>query len=161
MIQFVQILFPSKWGGTKVRNGNFDLFIIFSALRASLSSALPLSLQLVLQLVYPGGQLLDGPLNTTDLVLLVPKPRVEAVDLRVLPHDGLLHLSLVLLHVRHRALAHLQVALQLPPLLLHAVLHLLLLLHGGVHVVQCVLQLVLDVRQVRHLPPRADQLVTR
>ena len=53
MIQFVQILFPSKWGGTKVRNGNFDLFIIFSTLRASLSSALPLSLQLVLQLVDP------------------------------------------------------------------------------------------------------------
>merc|ERR1719192_963583 len=116
-----------------------------------LGSALSLSLQLLLHLLNPGLDLLDGLLDLGHQGLLVLQLAHQGAAVLLLALDGGLQLLLGPLQLGDGLLHHLQLALDLPSLLLDVGAAALLLLVGALQLVQSGLQLVLDLVQVADL----------
>lgn len=118
------------------------------ALLLSLGTRLALGLDLLLQFLDAGLQFLDLFLQLADKGLLVLQLGGERRDLLVLALDGLLQLLLVALEVGNGLLGKLEVALNLPPLLLNVGAQLLLTLKGVLKLVEGLLELLLNLVEV-------------
>merc|ERR1719150_2924057 len=116
-----------------------------------LGTALPLGLELLLHLLNPGLDLLDGLLDLGHQGLLVLQLAQEARGVLLLALDGVLQLLLGPLQLGHSLLHDLQLALDLAPLLLNVGTAALLLLVRSLQLVKGGLQLVLDLVEMADL----------
>merc|ERR1719422_936171 len=114
----------------------------------SLGSALSLSLKLLLHLLDPGLDLLDGLLDLGHEALLILKLGHEAGGVLLLALNGVLEFLPGPLKLRHSLLKNLELSLQLPPLLLNISPAALLLLIRTLKLIKSGLKLVLDLVQV-------------
>merc|ERR1719412_2169247 len=120
-------------------------------LSLGLGSALSLSLQLLLHLLDPGLDLLDGLLDLGHQGLLVLQLAHQGAAVLLLALDGALQLLPGPLQLGDGLLHHLQLSLNLPPLLLNVGTATLLLLVRALKLVESGLKLVLDLVQVADL----------
>merc|ERR1719510_405611 len=120
-------------------------------LSLGLGSALSLSLQLLLHLLDPGLDLLDGLLDLGHQGLLVLQLAHQGAAVLLLALDGGLQLLPGPLQLGDGLLHDPQLALDLPPLLLDVGAAALLLLVGSLQLVQSGLQLALDLVEVTNL----------
>merc|ERR1719192_644818 len=116
-----------------------------------LGSALSLSLQLLLHLLDPGLDLLDGLLDLGHQGLLVLQLTHQGAAVLLLALDGALQLLPGPLQLGDGLLHDPQLSLDLPPLLLDVGAAALLLLVGSLQLVQGGLQLALDLVEVANL----------
>merc|ERR1719454_1067045 len=128
-------------------------------LSLSLGASLALSLQLLLSGLNTSLQLLDVLLSLGHQGLLVVKLGGQHVDILLLVSDGVLNVSPLSLQISHGVLGHLEVALNLPLLLLSSSPALLLLVQTSLQLVQGGLQLGLDLVQVVNLLLSGDKVL--
>lgn len=126
----------------------FKLTRKVSALLLGLSARLALGLDFLLELLDAALQLLDLLLELADEGLFIFELGGEGGDLFVLALDGLFEFLFVTLEVGDGFLGKLEVALNLPPLLLDVSAQFLLAFQGVLELVEGLLELLLDLVEV-------------